>query len=355
MGGKVGMKFLIYGGPGIGDMVIVMPMAEALKQHDKNCEVDLLICSNKEKIKTNLLMLQYQKYIDHIYYYAKSEIWHDSLLIRHIRKKCFQYCFVCQYHNNTSSVWPSRIVRAAGCKSVGVKPNNKRIKYDYIVASQETHISDYCFSLLQILGIKKRNKKTEYFNSLKLEKEAAQLEIDWNSKQYIALCVGTGMVSLKIGHQILTNDPKSWDLQNWLQLGAMLLKDQFGVIFLGGPHEKKIIERFADDIPKGAINLIGKTNIGESLAVLYKSTMVVGGDTGLMHCAGALNRKTVSLFGCTDPREYQPTGNAIHESIFLNCKCSPCFGTENSVLCKENICMKHIAVDEVHQKILSCI
>lgn len=347
------MKFLIYGGPGIGDLAIILPMAVALKQHYRGCEVDLLISSNAKKIGINLSMLQYQNYIDHAYYYIKSEVLHDFSLLYHIRKKHYEYFFICQYHHKNSSVWPSIISRLAGCKSVGAKPDNPKIKYDYMVdIDAKRHISDYCFFLLQFLGITERVQAADIINYSLLEEKANHFKIDWNSKRYIALCIGAGMISQKVGRRTFTSNLKCWDLRNWLQLSSLLVKEDFGVILLGGPYEQTLLQQINSEIPPGVIDFVGKTDVGGSLALIYKSELAAGADTGLMHWAGMFGRKTVSLFGYTDPCQYAPYGSTTNDTVYLNLECSPCFGTEKAVACKDNICMKNITVEMVYQKII---
>ena len=82
------------------------------------------------------------------------------------------------------------------------------------------------------------------------------------------------------------------------------------------------------------------------------STIVVGADTGLMHCAGALGKSSLTLFGSTNPKEYLPFGKKSHY-IYLNLECAPCFGTLNSVMCEQNKCMRLISVDVVYNKVIN--
>ncbi len=82
--------------------------------------------------------------------------------------------------------------------------------------------------------------------------------------------------------------------------------------------------------------------------------LVVGADTGLMHCAGALGKPSLTLFGCTDPKEYLPFGKNS-KYICANAECSPCFGTLNSVRCEHKKCMQLISVEEVYTRIIDML
>ena len=88
--------------------------------------------------------------------------------------------------------------------------------------------------------------------------------------------------------------------------------------------------------------------------VLENSEIIIGADTGLMHCAGALDKPSLTLFGCTDYREYLPFGN---KSYYLSSgrKCSPCFGTEISYTCENKECMEEITVQMVLDKAIEIL
>ena len=69
----------------------------------------------------------------------------------------------------------------------------------------------------------------------------------------------------------------------------------FEIVLLGGPEEAKIAAEF----PGAATNLVGKTSIRETIGVLSALKLMIGGDTGLMHMAAAVDCPTVTVFGPT--------------------------------------------------------
>ncbi|UZT05996.1 glycosyltransferase family 9 protein [Clostridium sp. LQ25] len=341
------MRFLIFGGPGIGDVVITLPMAVALKEKYKDCKVDYIVSSNKSRFGLTKNLLKYQDYFDNVMYYNLKELKHDIKLIKILRGRNYDMGFICQYHNSESSVWPSRIFKIAGCKSVGIEPINKKIKYDYnIKVKKGIHITDYCFSLLQQVNIYTKPNVNCIFDVDKIASYDRKTTIKKTNKEIAVICIGTGKVSISINGKKKESDNKSWNINNWIKLSNLLVEDNFEVVLLGGIAESKLIKSYSSTISPKVINLVNNTSIGESLDILSKASIVIGADTGMMHCAAALGKKTISLFGCTDPKEYEPYGSNS-ESIFLNLECSPCFGTENSVTCKKRNCMNNISVNHV--------
>jgi ADP-heptose:LPS heptosyltransferase len=67
------------------------------------------------------------------------------------------------------------------------------------------------------------------------------------------------------------------------------------IILLGGKEERETSEKLG----LKAVNWVGETTIRESLAVLSQLSLMIGGDTGLMHMAAAVSCPTVTVFGPT--------------------------------------------------------
>lgn len=72
----------------------------------------------------------------------------------------------------------------------------------------------------------------------------------------------------------------------------------------------------------GAAPFVYSGNLGELMALLKGATCVVGGDTGPVHLAAALDTPVVALFGPTDPARNGPYSNAAatlseHKNIVL--------------------------------------
>lgn len=99
---------------------------------------------------------------------------------------------------------------------------------------------------------------------------------------------------------------------------------------------------------------MGNTTVKESIAILYHSDLVVGADTGMMHCAAALGKKTISLFGGTPANVWQPY-SPFNIVIVGKTECSPCYGKDYAIDCMERLCMKSITCDQVLKKVDSVL
>ena len=100
----------------------------------------------------------------------------------------------------------------------------------------------------------------------------------------------------------------------------------------------------------GAINLIDKTNWQEMVSLIKKASVVVTPDSGPLHIAAALGKKTVALFGNINPRtriSYYPTVKALYPQGEL--PCIPCWDMHHCVTKPEEgvKCMALLTPDRV--------
>ncbi len=120
-------------------------------------------------------------------------------------------------------------------------------------------------------------------------------------------------------------------------LGAALAARGRAVVVLGGAGE-------GFDGP-GIVNLAGRTTLEEALDHVAHADLVVSNDSGLAHAARALGRRTLVLFGPTDPVRTAPRGAEI---LSANASCAPC----NLRTCPiDHRCMTGIAVEVVLERI----
>lgn len=351
------MKYIIYCGPGIGDFILILPMTREIKRVDKNAYITVIMTSNSKKIQINKAMLKIQDYIDEINYYSIREPLQCLKVINNIGRKKYDLGFVLQYTDNkATSKWPCKIIGMAAKQTCGIKLNNNvHVKYDFEIKRKNgIRIVDYPKMMLQEMKIAQCRNYSDMqglINREKLIKEAGEVKLSLSGRKVISLVVGTAPVSGLVDKIHVSNSAKNWEYKSWIELGKNLSRAGHDVLLLGGKKEEIELNEIRLLTGEDKIyNLTGKYNIVQSMKILMMSDIVVGADTGLMHCAGALDVPTLTLFGCTDYQEYLPMGRQAYY-FTAEMKCSPCFGTEKSLTCKDIMCMKNIHVDSVYKKI----
>ena len=72
------------------------------------------------------------------------------------------------------------------------------------------------------------------------------------------------------------------------------LKDEANIILLGSKDETHLGEFISIDENK-IINLVGKTNIRQAAALIARSNLFIGNDSGLMHIAAAVSTPVIEI------------------------------------------------------------
>ena len=114
---------------------------------------------------------------------------------------------------------------------------------------------------------------------------------------------------------------KRWGEEKFAALASELAGLGGTAVLLGGPAEREASRRIAARAGVDVRDTTGNS-IPEALAILAHCDVVVGGDTGLVHCARALGRPTVIVFGPTDPARH--VFARAERSVHLEVECAPC-------------------------------
>jgi heptosyltransferase II len=146
---------------------------------------------------------------------------------------------------------------------------------------------------------------------------------------------------------------KRWGEGKYAELARRLTLGGATVLLLGGPGEREMARRIAAESGVPLVDSTGNS-IAEALALLARCDLVVGGDTGLVHCARALGRPAILIFGPTDPARHV-FGDA-ERVLRLELECSPCHdhGPERCPL-QHHRCMVDLAVDRVEREARSLL
>jgi heptosyltransferase-2 len=115
------------------------------------------------------------------------------------------------------------------------------------------------------------------------------------------------------------------------------------VVLFGSREDRQTTDLVEQHTRHPLINLAGKTNLKEAIAVISRCTLFISNDSGLMHIAGALNIPTIAIFGSTNPVTTSPVGDRS-VVIYKGASCSPCL----KETCPTDFrCMDMISVEEV--------
>jgi ADP-heptose:LPS heptosyltransferase len=111
---------------------------------------------------------------------------------------------------------------------------------------------------------------------------------------------------------------KRWPKEYWGQLIQLMPGQKF--VLLGGP-EDSFIEDIHAVAPERVMNLAGKTSLQVSSAVVGLSRAVISNDTGILHVAEQLGKRTIALMG---PAPFGFPSRPTTKIMELDLYCRPC-------------------------------
>jgi len=145
---------------------------------------------------------------------------------------------------------------------------------------------------------------------------------------------------------------RQWPLERFRDLIRLTLeRTEARVILIGGTEEAGESRELVSSLPTSErlADWVGKSSIGETLALLAKADLLVTNDSGPLHWAVALGTPTVSFFGPETPDLYGPPPGPLHRVFYSRRYCSPCLTSRyaKTSACRDNLCLKDIGVEEV--------
>jgi heptosyltransferase I len=142
-------------------------------------------------------------------------------------------------------------------------------------------------------------------------------------------------------------DTKIWPAKYFADLAQRVEAESHCRVVLIGMESEVAIAREVTELAKGrVINLAGKTNLPELIALVDGAAMVVMHDSGPMHLATALKKPTVAIYGPTSASRTGPYGRGDAVAR-LDLECSPCYLKKLSDCHYQHQCMRELMPADV--------
>lgn len=304
----------------IGDIIFTLPAYYMLKANFPNSKISYLVKDRYAEVLKGFPGLDEVLLINKQVSSSKNmlKIWEMGTdLFRTIRNNNYQLAVDFAGHGEHAFLlWLSGIKQRWG------STKNKRPIREFFYTNtfirnlNDVHIIDQHLRLLEKGGLSSFPVKNEYVipqeNLAKAHKLFDNLGL---SRQKTTLFI-----------QPFTGDGvpgKRWPLERWVMLAEYWEKQGLQVLFGGGPGEREQLKDVAARFPVAA----GQADFVTSVGLTALSSIVVGGDTGLLHAALAVGRRTVMVVGPTNhlrigPYRHPewavlpPTGNSIQDISF---------------------------------------
>jgi len=347
-------KILLINPFGIGDVLFTTPIIHTLKDASPQVKIGYL-CNQR-----SATILENNPYVDSVFIYERDEFeavrkksflaWLKKIIVflNQIKKERFNVAL--DFSLNTQYgffVWYAGIRERVGYdfKRRG-RLLTKKIK---LSGYNDKHIVEYYADLLKYLGLDLKHRQLELYLKKENMERVEEILVKEGLKQVdflIGIIPGAGKSWGKDARL------KHWPPENFAQLADKIIENyQAKIIIVGDFSEKEIAKSVMSKMHYDAIDLTGKTTMGELAALLSKMKVVVTNDGGPLHIAVALGIKSVSIFGPVDERVYGPyPPSDRHIVIKKDIACRPCYQKFRIPACdryRYRECISSISIEDV--------
>jgi heptosyltransferase-2 len=319
------VRFLLVHPAFLGDTVFLGPAVRALKSRWPGCEVAVVVTPRGEPVARLL------PGVDEVFVYDKrrADAGLGGVLRLGARLRAFAPDVALVSHPSARSgsvAWLSRAQRRIGYAPLC----NDRVSID-----RGRPFVDRSLALAARAGAPSEDRRLRLVAPAELAAYASE----------VLRGAARPLVGIVPGAEWGT---KRWGQGKYAELARRLARDGATVLLLGGPGERDLAAGIAGESGVPVLDTTGNS-IAEALALLARCDLVVGGDTGLVHCARALGRPSVLVFGPTDPSRH--VFGERERAVRVDLECSPCHdhGPERCPL-GHHRCMADLEVDAVERQ-----
>ena len=329
-------KLLVLRFSSIGDIIQTTSVLNTIKKHYPNCEIGFLTLKKYEPLLFN------HPSVDHLHSInTDTSIKSISDLIENR-----EYQIIVDLHSSIRSKLIRKNVRSIKSYSV-LKPRknrfslflNHRNNFDTLFNQK-----NWLHEPLKILLPKDYEPSEISLNVTEKEKRnAIELlnENGLNNKKYFTLIPGAAW------------SQKQWAVEKYIELVNICGKKYDITPILLGSSDDVICKKIRLNTSIKSIDLSGKTNIRQAIAILSSSILSIGSDTGFTYASEALAVPTVAILG---PTSFE-TGAGVLSKNSINIQkndiwCRPC-SQNGSFPCyrQTQYCMDKINISDVFNNV----
>jgi len=171
------------------------------------------------------------------------------------------------------------------------------------VRARATHTVDRMLELLTAIGV-------EPVDDMRLHLREADAAW-WRERRLAIMSKGVAGAAYAVIAPASRWPGKCWPAAHWRELVAALFDRGIEhVVAIGAPDEREQVRAaLPESAPRRSlVDLAGSTTVGQTMAVIADSSLVVASDSAPLHMAVGFDRPLVGLFGATDPARVGPYG-----------------------------------------------
>jgi len=327
----------------IGDVVMSLPVADAIKKESPACRITWLIGSRAAAL------IEGHPSIDELLVIDENDFWKKRLfslfkLLWTVRQRHFDRVYLLHWSTLFHVFFwlagiPDRHGFARGGKSFGL---TRSVPYGEGTGAP-LQVNQY---LSVVSGAYPQDNQVRLTPHLVLEPtlESSVLKTmrtRFPDRAWITMAPGGG------------NNPKAqmperrWPVSSFSQLAQELIREtSYAILILGDRSESQLLDALGPDMAPHFLNLAGALTLKESAVLIKHSLLFIGNDSGLLHVAGAVGTPNLSFFGPTSPVDKVPVWTR-YRVLYRSEPCSPCYKFGVAPPCPYHLkCLTQISPDQ---------
>lgn len=340
----------------IGDLVLSLTVARALKRTYPEAEIDLLaLPSSAQVARFDPNIAEIIPYDPNVWRRPRALLqprrWRELFALRKkLRARRYDLA------SSVYGPWAATLAALSGARRrVGYGsesypgfmtdsvPGGVPGRWQHGALLDNRHEVDYCLELARAAGA-----------TITPEDRIPRLYADEQTRQEVEqLLLNAGMQPGKplIVCHINSNNGQSkrWPIPYWATLIDRLIREAGATVVLSGaPNDLPQIESVTRRMNEQAINLAGKTSLTQLAALLQRADLLISGDSGPLHMGVACGTPVIGIYGPTNPAltgPVSPTATILRSDIW----CSPCYTGRAPADCRfyTTQCMKNVLPAQV--------
>jgi ADP-heptose:LPS heptosyltransferase len=281
----------------IGDIVFALPAVHVVRESFPNAKITFLVSREHASLIEGFREVNQAITLDRALYRRwnpKGIVLETLSLLHRLRREKFSLVLDFQGYGETALLtWWTRARRRW---SSVYQPARGWAYTQSVRRDPHLHPVDWHLSLLQQCGLRAGPVRNEFILPDAALGEARRL--------YAAQGLDPARAALFI--QPFTSSPKKdWPLENYLALAHHWQERGVQVLFSGGPAERAALE----PVRQAGFPVFAGAPLLVAGGLMQLSTLIVGGDTGLLHLAVALGKRVLMLIkrggpGATIPYQH---------------------------------------------------
>lgn len=268
----------------IGDLVLSTPFLRNLRELFPSAEIVILGRGFTRAI------LYGAEFVDRVLVFEQGG---DAGLLRQLACEGFDLAVDLHYDYELKTAFLARRTRAR-C-SVGFDVGGRGVLFDVAVPARERkHFIEETFDILRTIGSEPRKCPPEISLCPQAYEEAADLiSREGVTGRYAAFHPGGFYPAQR------------WPAAHFARLADLIATIGLLPVFVGGRDDLPLLHVITAMMTARGVFLPG-SDIGVSAAVIARSALFIGNNSGPLHLACALNVPSVSTMGPTDPVRFWP-------------------------------------------------